>query len=90
MPQTKGHTDLITYFIAEDLVQRPTSLHQTVHASQPQAQEAVVDALHQHNLRHNEDRVPDVATEVTGHCGLMLHVQAQRMLPAGPSSVTCA
>lgn len=71
-------------FIAKDLVQRPAGLYQAVHSSQPQAQEAVVDALHQRDLTHNEDRVPDVAAEVTGHCTLMLHVQAQRMLTAGP------
>lgn len=59
-----------TYFITEDLVQRPISLHQTVHSCQPQSQEAVVDALHQYYLTHNEHWVPDVATEVTCHCGL--------------------
>lgn len=82
---TDSHRNITTYVIAEDLVQWPTSLHQTVHSSQPQAQKAVVDALHQHNLTHNEDRVPDVATKVTGHCGVMFHVQAQRMLTAGPN-----
>lgn len=86
----RGYThkmDPITYFIAKDLVQWPISLHQTVHSCQPQAQEAVVDALHQHNLTDDEDWVPDVATEVTGHLGLILHIEAQRMLPAGPSRV---
>ena len=72
--------DLFTYTIAEDLIQGPIGVHQTVHSSQPQAQEAVVDALHQHNLTHNEDGVPDVAAEVTGHCKLMFHNMAQRML----------
>lgn len=71
-------------FIAKNLVQWPTTLHEAVHSSQPQAQEAVVDALHQHNLAHDEDRVPDVAAEVAGHCWLMLHVQAQMMFTTGP------
>ena len=56
-----------TYLIAEDLVQWPIGLHKTVHSSQPQTQETVVDALHQYYLRHNEDWVPDVAAEMTGH-----------------------
>lgn len=59
-------------------------MNQTVHSGQPQAQEAVVDALHQQDLTHDEDWVPDVAAEVTGHVGLMSHIQAERMLKAGP------
>ena len=85
----------LTYFIAENLVKWPIDLNQTVHSSQPEAQEAVVDALHQHNLTHNQDRVPDVATEVAGHGGLKVTVQApqdvnswSQLLPTGPSSVT--
>lgn len=66
-------------FIAEDLVQWPTTLHEAVYSSQPQAQEAVVYALHQYDLTHNEDWVPDVATEVTGHDWRMLHSQAWGM-----------
>lgn len=79
---TKMHTHayLKTYLIAEDLVQWPTTLHKAVHSSQPQAQKAVVDALHQHDLAHDEDRVPDVATEMSGHCWLTFHVQTQRTL----------
>lgn len=74
-------------FIAKDLVQWPTTLHKAVDSSHPQAQEAVVDALHKHNLGHNEDWVPDVATEVAGHCWPTLHVQAQRMLTTGPDQL---
>lgn len=88
LQKNRLHKYIITYFIAEDLIQWPTSLDQAVHSSQPEAQKAVVDALHQHNLAHNKDRVPYVATEVTGHAGLMLHIQAQRMLTTGPSSVS--
>lgn len=79
---------IITYFIAEDLIQWPTSVHQTVHSSQPEAQETVVDALHQRNLAHDENRVPYVATEVTAHYGLLLHMQAQRRWTTSPFSMT--
>ena len=91
-----GSTDrtyyTVTHFIAEDLVQWSTSWHQTVHSGQPQAQEAVVDALHQHNLAHDENWVPDVATEVTGHFATRTGAKDDnswpKMLPANPSSGT--
>ena len=56
-----------THLITEDLVQRSVGLYETIHSSQPQTQKAVVDALHQHNLGQDEDRVPDVAAEMTAH-----------------------
>lgn len=42
-------------------------MDQTINTSQPQTQEAVVDALHENNLRDDEDRIPDVAAEMTAH-----------------------
>lgn len=61
------HFEQQAYLIAEDLIQWSTTLHKAIHSSQPQAQEAVVDTLHQHNLTDDEDRVPDVTAEVAGH-----------------------
>lgn len=72
-----------THFIAEDLVQWAMCWHKNVHSCQPQAEKAVVDALHQHNLQNDENRVPDVASEVATHCGLK--VQMQRKILAGPA-----
>lgn len=42
-------------------------MDQTINASQPQTQEAVVDALHENNLGDDEDWIPDVAAEMTAH-----------------------
>lgn len=69
-------------FVAEHLVQWAATLYESVHPGQPQAQEAVVDALHEHDLTHDEDRVPDVAAEV-GHGWLVFHAEAWRTLTAG-------
>lgn len=55
------------HLITEYLVKGSTGLYQTINTSQPQTQEAVVDGLHQNNLRQDEDRIPDVAAEMTGH-----------------------
>lgn len=57
-------------------------MNKAVYSSKPQAQKAVVDALHQHNLTDDEDWVPDVAPKVAGHLWWSLHIQAQRMQPA--------
>lgn len=78
------------YVIAKHLVQWTTYLRQAVHSCQPQSQEAVVDALHEEDLAHDEDRVPDVTAEVTSHVGLGSCVQAWRMLKAGPDYIQLA
>ena len=81
--QKNTDIDHQTYFIAEDLIKWPTTSYKAAHSSQPQAQEAIVDTLHQHNLTHNEDWVPDVAAEVADHFWQMLHLQDQTMLRTG-------
>lgn len=42
-------------------------MDQTINTSQPQTQEAVVDALHENNLGDDEDWIPDIAAEMTAH-----------------------
>lgn len=76
-----------TCFITEDLVEGATGVYESVHAGQPQAQEAVVDALHQQDLAQDQHRVPDVAAEV-GHGGLTRGQPASGVPRCGPSSRT--
>lgn len=60
------------HLIAENLVERSVGLHEAIDPREPQSEEAVVDALHQDNLRHNENWIPDVAAEVACHPEVLL------------------
>lgn len=55
--------------VTEYLVEWSTGMDQTINTSQPQTQEAVVDALHENNLGDDEDWIPDIAAEMTAHLG---------------------
>lgn len=57
------------YLGVEHLVQRGTAAHQPVHQRQPQAQRAVIDCLHEDDLRQDQQRVPHVAAELARHAG---------------------
>lgn len=57
------------YLGVEHLVQRGAAAHQPVHERQPQAQRAVIDGLHEDDLRQDQQRVPHVAAELARHAG---------------------
>lgn len=57
------------YLRLEHLVQRGAAAHQPVHQRQPQAQRAVIDGLHEDDLRQDQQWVPHVATELARHAG---------------------
>lgn len=57
------------YLGVEHLVQRGAAAHQPVHQRQPQAQRAVIDGLHEDDLRQDQQRVPHVAAKLARHAG---------------------
>lgn len=73
------------YLGVEHLVQRGAAAQQPVHQRQPQAQGAVVDVLHEDDLRHDQHRVPHVAAELARHACPQGSASAGGLSQSGPA-----